>query len=126
MFGYYRLLMGQLIRREYGITVSLITVRRYLQTWGLSLQKPVRRAYERNDAAIACWLKREYPAIARHARQEPATISWGDEMGLRWLKTVRLLRKLTLRGERQVGWLFTFAAEVYKLVWTRNFVEVAA
>ena len=107
-----------MIRRDYGITVSLITVRRYLQTWGLSLQKPVRRAYERNDAAIACWLKREYPAIARHARQEPATISWGDEMGL--------LRKLTRRGERQVGWLFTFAAAVYELVWTRNFVEVAA
>ena len=47
-------------------------------------------------------------------------------MGLRWLKTVGLLRKLTLRGERQVGWLFTFAAAVYELVWTRNFVEVAA
>ena len=42
----------------------------------------------------------------------------GHEMGL--------LRKLTLRGERQVGWLFTFAAAVYKLVWTSNFVEVAA
>ncbi|MEP6959252.1 MAG: IS630 family transposase [Nitrospirota bacterium] len=78
-----RTAVGQLIRREYGITVSLVTVGRYLKTWGLSPQKPVRRAYERNDAPIACWLKREYPAIARQARQEHATIYWGDEMGLR-------------------------------------------
>ena len=58
-------------------------VGRYLAAWGLSPQKPVRRAYERNDAAIARWLKREYPAIARDAKREGATIYWGDEMGLR-------------------------------------------
>jgi transposase len=31
-------------RDEYGITVSLVTVGRYLLAWGLSPQKPVRRA----------------------------------------------------------------------------------
>lgn len=36
----------------------------YLMVWGLSPQKPVWRAYERSDVAIACWLKREYPTIA--------------------------------------------------------------
>jgi transposase len=74
---------ASLIAREYGIAVSLVTVGRYLWAWGLSPQKPVRRAYERNDAAIARWLKQEYPAIARQARREKATIYWGDEMGLR-------------------------------------------
>lgn len=73
----------RLIAREYGIAVSLVTVGRYLRAWGLSPQKPVRRAYERNDAAIARWLKREYPAIARQAKREHAVIYWGDEMGLR-------------------------------------------
>ena len=29
------------------------------------------------------WLKREYLAIARQAKQEHAAIYWGDEMGLR-------------------------------------------
>jgi len=38
-------------------------VGRYLKSWGMSPQKPVRRAYERNDAAIARWLRQEYPAI---------------------------------------------------------------
>jgi hypothetical protein len=27
----------------------------------MSAQKPVRRAYERNDAAIARWLEEDYP-----------------------------------------------------------------
>jgi len=43
----------------------------------------VGRAYERNDAAIARWLRTEYPAIARAAKREKAAIYWGDEMGLR-------------------------------------------
>jgi len=78
-----RAAVASLIAREYGIAVSLVTVGRYLRAWGLSPQKPVRRAYERNDAAIALWLKQEYPAIARQARQDKAAIYWGDEMGLR-------------------------------------------
>ena len=72
-----------LIEREYGISVSLSTVGRYLAGWGMSPQKPVRRAYERNDAAIARWLRTAYPAIARDAKREKAVIYWGDEMGLR-------------------------------------------
>lgn len=78
-----RAAVASLIAREYGIEVSLVTVGRYLRAWGLSPQKPVRRAYERNDAAIARWLKQEYPAIARQAKREHAAIYWGDEMGLR-------------------------------------------
>jgi transposase len=72
-----------LIRREYGIEVSRVTVGRYLKRWGLSPQKPVRRAYERDEVDIARWLKHDYPAIARQAKREKATIYWGDEMGLR-------------------------------------------
>lgn len=72
-----------LIEREFGISVSLTTVGRYLSGWGMSPQKPVRRAYERNDAAIARWLRTDYPTIAREAKREKAVIYWGDEMGLR-------------------------------------------
>jgi len=82
-FLWTRAAVVALIAHECGVTVSLTTVGRYLQAWGLSPQKPVRRAYERNDAAIQRWLTREYPAIAREAKREGATIYWGDEMGLR-------------------------------------------
>jgi len=78
-----RAAVAQLIEREFAIAVSLSTVGRYLKAWGLSAQRPVRRAYERDDAAIAAWLKQVYPAIAREAKAEHAAIYWGDEMGLR-------------------------------------------
>jgi transposase len=63
-----RAAVAALIARDCDVTVSLTTVGRYLAAWGFSVQKPVRRAYERNDVAITKWLKREYPAIARDAK----------------------------------------------------------
>lgn len=84
--GFYlwtRAAVARLIEREVGVALALTTVGRYLKAWGMSAQKPVRRAYERNDTAIARWLRVEYPAIARQAKRERATIYWGDEMGLR-------------------------------------------
>ena len=84
--GFYlwtRAAVVALIARRLDLTISLTTAGRYLTAWGFSPQKPVRRAYERNDVAIARWLKREYPAIARDAKREGATIYWGDEMGVR-------------------------------------------
>jgi len=72
-----------LIRRKFRIQLSLTTVGRYLARWGFTPQKPVRRAYERNDAAMRRWLEEEYPAIRRQAKQEKALIYWADEMGVR-------------------------------------------
>lgn len=75
--------VAALIKREYGIELSLTTVGRYLKSWGMTAQKPVRRAYERNDEAIAQWCTKTYPALARQAKREGAQIYWADEMGLR-------------------------------------------
>ena len=46
-------------------------------------QKPLRRAYEQDAAAVQQWLANEYPAIRRRAKAEKAEIYWGDEMGMR-------------------------------------------
>ena len=73
----------QLIAQRAGVRLALSTVGQYLRTWGLTPQKPARRAYERNDAAITRWLATEYPAIAAEAKREKATIYWADEMGVR-------------------------------------------
>jgi transposase len=78
-----RAAVGQLIHRETGGALSLSSVGRYLAAWGLSVQKPVRRAYERKDAAITRWLQTEYPALVRQAKRERAVMYWGDEMGMR-------------------------------------------
>jgi len=73
----------QLIRNWFGIGLSLVTVGKYLRSWGLSPQKPIRRAYEQNPEAVARWLAEEYPAIEAKARREKALILWLDQTGLR-------------------------------------------
>ena len=75
--------VGQLIKRRFGVSVSVWTVGRYLKRWGFTPQKPLRRAYEQNPEAVRRWLEKDYPAIRRQARQERAQIHWGDEMGMR-------------------------------------------
>ena len=75
--------VGQLIAREYGITLTSASVGNWLARWDLSPQKPVRRAYERDDARIAAWLEDEYPAIKRRAQAQRAQIYWADECGMR-------------------------------------------
>jgi len=73
----------QLLVDRFGVHVSIWTVGRYLANWGLTPQKPLRRAYEQNPAAVKRWLKKEYPAIRSAAKREKAEIHWGDEMGMR-------------------------------------------
>jgi transposase len=75
--------VGQLLTERFGVEVSVWTVGRWLRRWGFTPQKPLRRAYERNPAAVQKWLDEDYPRIRRAAKREQAEIHWGDEMGLR-------------------------------------------
>lgn len=72
-----------LLAERFDLKVSVWTAGRYLAAWGLTPQKPLRRAYERDPAAVKRWLKEEYPAIRAAAKREKAEIHWGDQMGLR-------------------------------------------
>ena len=72
-----------LLADRFDVHVSVWTVGRYLAQWGLTPQKPLRRAYEQNPVAVKRWLNEAYPAIMKQAKREKAEIHWGDEMGLR-------------------------------------------
>jgi transposase len=71
-----------LIVLRFGKQLGLSTVQLYLQRWGMTPQKPLARARERQPAAIAAWLETAYPAIAKRAKSEGAVIYWGDETGI--------------------------------------------
>ena len=90
----------RLLAERFGLEVSLSTVGRYLRRWGLTPQKALRRAYEQDPAAVARWLKEEYPAIQALAKREGAEIYWGDEMGLR--SDPQAGRSLSPRGRTPV------------------------
>ena len=69
----------ELIFREFGIKLSIRCVGDYLQRWGFTPQKPIKRAYEQQPEAVQQWLDNEYPEIESKAREENAEIHWGDE-----------------------------------------------
>ena len=72
-----------LIRRKFGIVLSRRSVRRYMQRWGFTAQKPKRIAYEKSGAAVERWRRKQYPAIRALAKKEKACVYWADEMGMR-------------------------------------------
>jgi transposase len=78
-----RAAVGLLITCRCGVALAVRTVGKYLARWGFTAQKPIRRAYEQDPAAVRRWLRQEYPAILARARQDRGVIFWGDETGLR-------------------------------------------
>ncbi|MGM1060053.1 winged helix-turn-helix domain-containing protein [Saccharothrix sp. Mg75] len=50
---------------------------------GFTPQRPTRRAYEQQPAAVLAWLDEEYPAIEDRAKAEGAAITWVDQCGPR-------------------------------------------
>lgn len=76
-------LIRELIRQEFQVRLSEVSVGRLLKKLGLSPQKPLRRAYEQNTAAVQTWRETVYPALRAQARQENAVIYFGDEAGVR-------------------------------------------
>jgi len=75
--------VAQLIEERFKVKLSKWTVGRNLKRWGMSPQKPVKKAYEQQPEIVKHWLENEYPRIARRALKEKAEIHWGDEMGVR-------------------------------------------
>jgi transposase len=76
-------MVAELIWREFGIRLSKASVCRLLIQLGLSPQKPLWRAYQRDPERVEAWVKKEYPKIRALARKLKADIFFGDESGVR-------------------------------------------
>ncbi len=76
-------MVAELIRREFHISLSKASVCRLLIQLGLSPQKPLWRAYQRDAQRVEKWVKEEYPRIRALARKLKADIFFGDEAGIR-------------------------------------------
>ena len=77
-----RAAVRELIERDFKVSLHLRSVGKYLQRWGFTPQKPIKRAYEQSPEAVRTWLDETYPAIAERAKEEHAEIHWGDETAL--------------------------------------------
>ena len=71
-----------LITERYKISMPLSTLGYYLERWGFSVQRPVKRAYKQDAEKIKNWVNSEFPGISERAKAENAEIFFGDETGL--------------------------------------------
>ena len=78
-----REMVRQVIRREFRVALSVVSVGRLLRTMGLSPQRPLYRAYQQNPEAVQRWKDEQFPAIRKAAKAEGATIYFADEAGVR-------------------------------------------
>ena len=67
--------IATLIKREFGVSYHVDHIGRLLRSMGWSVQKPIERATERNDAAIERWRTEKWPAIKKkpHTRAVPSS-----------------------------------------------------
>jgi transposase len=76
-------MVREVIRREFGVALSVVSVGRLLRTMGLSPQRPLHRAYQQNPEAVEAWKREQFPAIRAEAKKAGATVYFADEAGIR-------------------------------------------
>ena len=102
---------GRTDERKSAIRLGVTAVGELLAKLGLTPQKPLQRAYQRDPEAIEAWRLERYPAIARQAKASGGEVYFWDESGFRadsvhgrtWGKQVkRLWSNALASGNRSV------------------------
>jgi transposase len=83
-FGLWtRSVVATLIEQKFGVCLGLTAVGALLAKLGLTPQKPLQRAYQRDPQAIETWQREVFPEIARRAKAEGGEVYFWDESGFR-------------------------------------------
>lgn len=78
-----RAMIRELIRREFGVHLSDVSVGRLLKKIGLSPQRPIRKAYQQDELLVVEWMAKDFPEIRKLAKEQEAEIFFGDESSVR-------------------------------------------
>ncbi|WP_444920044.1 IS630 family transposase [Microbulbifer sp. CnH-101-G] len=78
-----RQIVSDLICERFKVDLSVSSVGTLLHRLGLTPQKPLRRAYERDEKAANKWVKEVYPKIKSYAKKNGAEIFWLYEASVR-------------------------------------------
>jgi transposase len=100
-FGLWtRGIVAEMIQHKFGVALTLPSIGHLLTSLDITPQKPLRRAYERDEKEIAHWKETKYPALRKRAKHQGADIFFLDEVGLR--SDSPLGRSYGLRGKTPV------------------------
>lgn len=75
--------VGDLIAKLYRVKLTEQGVGKYLRRWGLSFQRPDKRAVEQNLEAVRVWREETWPAIRAKAKAEGGEVLFADQVGIR-------------------------------------------
>ncbi len=83
-FGLWtRGVVASLIEQKFALRLGLTAVGELLAKLGLTPQKPLQRAYQRDPEAIEKWRRETFPNIARQAKTTGGDVYFWDESGFR-------------------------------------------
>jgi len=100
-FGLWtRSIVAQMIQDKFAVALTLPSIGHLLTSLDITPQKPLRRAYERNEKEVAHWKETIYPALRKRAKRRNADIFFLDEVGVR--SDCPLGRSYGLRGKTPV------------------------
>ncbi len=78
-----RQLVRELVAQRFEVPLSLACIGAMLARLGLTVQKPLQRAWQRDPEAIERWKRETFPAIAQQARDDAGSVFFWDESGFR-------------------------------------------
>jgi len=76
-------IIGELIKRQFDIKLSMNTLSRVMKLLGFTAQKPLYQAWQQDEKLVRQWEEEIYPEIKREAKKVGATIYFADESGVR-------------------------------------------
>ena len=83
-FGLWtRSIIAEMIRERFKVSLTLPSIGHLLTSLDITPQKPLRRAYERDEKEVRKWVEEKYPALRKRAKQRGADIFFLDEVGVR-------------------------------------------
>ena len=76
-------IIREVIRRQFGVRLSEVSVGRLMGRLGFTPQRPLSRAWQQDPLLVAQWRTEAYPALAAKAKREGAAIFFADASGVR-------------------------------------------
>jgi transposase len=78
-----REMVQQLILKKYRIKLGLKSIGKLLAQLGITCQKPLYKAIQKDETLVRKWLKKSFPEIKKRALKQGADIYFGDAAHIR-------------------------------------------